>query len=70
MAKLEMTPNLISAAATDAANRAMRKAGRDAWSVEDYDVAAELSVRLSIQHGFAPIEAYADCGFGEYPIAA
>lgn len=61
-----LTPDLIHAAATDAANRAMRAGGRDVWSVEDYDVAAELTVRLSIIHGFAPVRAYADCGFGEF----
>ena len=35
----QLTEVLAHAAATDAANRAMRKAGRTAWSVADYNVA-------------------------------
>ncbi|MEQ1888635.1 MAG: hypothetical protein ABL951_05575 [Alphaproteobacteria bacterium] len=44
-AMIEITPDLARAAATDAANRAMRKAGRTAWSEDDYDLAQQTFLR-------------------------
>lgn len=40
---------LARAAATDAANRHMRKAGRKVWNRDDYNVAAEELERISPQ---------------------
>jgi hypothetical protein len=39
-------PSLLRASAHDAANMAMRKAGRTAWSEDDYNVACETQERL------------------------
>ena len=44
--KPQLTPELIGAASMDAGNRSMRKAGRTAWTVEDYNEAARESQRL------------------------
>lgn len=41
-----MTQQLARAAGTDAANAQMRKAGRTAWSTEDYDLAVSTFRRL------------------------
>jgi len=41
-----LTRALAYAAATDAGNRAMRAAGRAAWSVDDYNAAAREFARL------------------------
>jgi hypothetical protein len=46
MPRLEMDRELARAAATDAANRQMRAAGRKVWSREDYDLACETFARL------------------------
>jgi len=37
---------LARAAGRDAADRAMRAAGRAAWNAEDWDIAAETTARL------------------------
>jgi len=41
-----MTRTIAWAASTDAANAAMRKAGRDVWSASDYNVAVRTFNRL------------------------
>lgn len=46
MAALEMTEELAHAAANDAANRQMRRAGRTAWSAEDFDLAVNTFEQL------------------------
>jgi hypothetical protein len=46
MPRPEMDRDLARAAATDAANRQMRAAGRKVWSREDYDLACEMFARL------------------------
>lgn len=43
---MRLTRDLAWAAATDAANRQMRKAGRTAWSEADYDLAVTTFNRL------------------------
>lgn len=43
---MSLTPSIIMAAAQDAGNRSMRKAGRTNWSLEDWNVAAEVAARL------------------------
>lgn len=43
---ITLTRDLAWAAATDAGNRRMRKAGRTAWSEEDYGVATREFDRL------------------------
>ncbi len=43
---IEMTRDIASAASMDAANRAMRKAGRVAWNADDYEVAVETFNKL------------------------
>lgn len=44
--KVNPLPSLIRASAEDAANAAMRKAGRTAWSRADYNLAARTQERL------------------------
>lgn len=44
--KIAMTENLARAAAQDAGNRSMRKAGRKTWSREDYNEAVREFNRL------------------------
>ncbi len=41
-----LTRDIVYAAAFDAGNRSMRKAGRIVWSEEDFDAAAEAFARL------------------------
>jgi hypothetical protein len=43
---IELTPHLAWCGAVDAANRQMRKAGRKAWSVEDYNLAVEHQAKF------------------------
>lgn len=42
----ELTEAMAHAAASDAANRQMRKAGRTAWSREDFDLAVNTFEEL------------------------
>lgn len=42
----QLDSNTIKAAAHDAGNRSMRKAGRQAWSREDWDAAEDEFHRL------------------------
>ena len=44
---LDLTPAIIRAAATDAGNRSMRKAGRTAWNEDDWNAAAAEFDRLT-----------------------
>jgi hypothetical protein len=44
--RITMTYSLAMAAARDAGNRSMRKAGRTAWAVADYNVACAEFERL------------------------
>ena len=44
--KIELDRELASAAAKDAANRNMRKHGRDCWNDEDYAIACDTFNRL------------------------
>lgn len=46
MTAIKITYHLAMAAGQDAANRQMRKAGRTAWSEEDYNLAAATTGRL------------------------
>jgi hypothetical protein len=46
MKTITITPELARAAATDAGNRAMRAAGRNRWSAEDYAAAVREFERL------------------------
>jgi len=46
MPGIKLTRQLAYAASQDAANRAMRSAGRKAWSEEDYNVAVSEFNRL------------------------
>lgn len=46
-AKPILTNQLARAAATDAANRQMRKAGRQKWNASDYNLACREFARLS-----------------------
>ena len=46
MARPTMTREIAWAAAQDEANRSMRKAGRKAWSRDDYNAAVETFDRL------------------------
>jgi hypothetical protein len=46
VAKLTLTPALAKAAAMDAGNRSMRKAGRVAWNEDDFDTATSELDRL------------------------
>lgn len=43
---LQLTPKIASAAGMDAGNASMRKGGRTAWSVEDYEAARTVTNRL------------------------
>lgn len=40
---------IVKAAATDAGNKSMRAAGRTAWSVDDWNVAADEHYRRSAE---------------------
>ena len=44
---------LARAAATDAANKRMRQAGRSAWDADDFDHAADTMADLMTALGFA-----------------
>lgn len=44
---MELNRKLIYAAARDAGNRSMRKAGRSVWSADDFDAAASEFARLT-----------------------
>lgn len=44
---MELTPDLIWAAATDAGNRSMRAAGRKVWNEEDVTAAMTEFYRLA-----------------------
>ena len=57
MARPKLTYNLIHAAAWDAGNRSMRDAGRDIWSVDDYNAAVDEFNRLMRLAGLVPQEA-------------
>lgn len=46
MPAINPLPSLIRASATDAANMAMRKGCRKAWSEDDYNLACETQERL------------------------
>jgi len=46
MAIITMTYDLAMACAKDKANAAMRKAGREAWSLEDYNLMVDEFNRL------------------------
>lgn len=53
-----MTYELAMAAGKDAANRNMRKAGRDRWNEEDADLAVDTFNRLcTVEEHFAQIRA-------------
>ena len=54
MAKPELTYNIIHAITWDAGNRSMRQAGRDKWSVDDYNAAADEFNRLMALAGLVP----------------
>lgn len=41
-----LTPEIANAAGLDAGNRSMRAAGREVWSIEDYNVACAETNRL------------------------
>lgn len=43
---ITMTYEIAHAVGTDAANAAMRAAGRAAWSADDYDIAVDTEYRL------------------------
>lgn len=43
---MELTKELIFAAATDAGNRSMRRGGRTVWSEDDFDAACAEAERL------------------------
>ncbi len=45
--KLKLTYNICMAAGKDAGNRNMRKHGRKAWNVDDWNAAAEVSNKLN-----------------------
>jgi hypothetical protein len=49
---MRLTPAIARAAGRDAANKAMREAGRRAWSAADYDLAADTYERLARIGGF------------------
>ena len=53
-----LTRSLCHAAGTDAANRQMREAGRTAWSLEDANLAVEVTMRFIVLGGFLPPEVY------------
>ena len=44
---LILTPEIVRAAAWDAGNRSMRRAGRTKWSAEDWDIACAEIDRLA-----------------------
>lgn len=44
--RMTLDLTLARAAGRDAGDRAMRAAGRSAWSAEDWDIAAETTARL------------------------
>ena len=46
MSQPVLTRGLAYAAATDAGNRSMRKAGRSAWNEDDYNAAVTEFTRL------------------------
>jgi len=46
MPRVTLTRQLARAAAQDAGNRSMRKAGRNAWNADDYDAAVAEFNRL------------------------
>lgn len=46
MNAMEMTESLARAAAQDAGNRSMRKAGRKAWNMDDWNAAWDEFDRL------------------------
>lgn len=49
---IEMTRTLANAAAMDAANRNMRKNGREQWNEDDYNIASREFNRLwPTEHG-------------------
>lgn len=48
--RLKMTEELVRAAAWDAANASMRKAGRSKWSREDQSVYCQTFDRLGMAH--------------------
>ncbi len=50
--KIALTLNTLRAAATDAANRSMKAAGRRIWSVEDADAFSDEYYRLGRQAGW------------------
>lgn len=52
---ITMTYDLAMAAAWDAANRSMRKAGRKVWSVDDYNAAVDEFYRLMPKSDGAPM---------------
>jgi len=56
MTQITMTVELANACGQDKANRAMRKAGRTAWSIEDYNIAAIEAARIAVSAGLAPPE--------------
>lgn len=47
-----LTQDLARAAATDAGNRSMRKAGRTKWDADDFNAAAQEYDRLLTQKYF------------------
>ena len=49
-----LTPHLAYCSGTDAANRQMRKAGREAWNEDDYNLAVETQARLTRHLGAQP----------------
>ena len=67
MAHPTLTVEIARAAGTDAGNRSMRKAGRQRWNDDDFNVAAETTMRFTVLGGFLPVECYESGGFGQFP---
>lgn len=59
---MTLTPSLIYAASFDAGNRAMRRAGRNAWNESDRDAAFREWWRLSLACEYVTPEMARECG--------
>ena len=62
-----LTEELARASGQDVGNANMRKAGRMRWNDDDWNVAAETTMRLMVLGGVLPVECYVHGGFGPFP---
>lgn len=67
MAKaIVLTETLARASGQDAGNAQMRKAGRARWNDDDWNLAAETTMRFMVLGDILPVECYTR-EFGPFP---